>query len=235
MTRRRRLLLVPSLLIVAGSATAGVVLRGGSSDAGAADADSPVMIAPSTTEAPPTTRARRPVVTTTTPPLPVPEAPPADPYADVPVIQVGTIEIPKIGLVHPVFEGITLTVIDEGPGHWPGTAMPGKRGNTVFPGHRVTHSHPFYDLDLLAPGDEVTFHMPDGDFTYAVTETLIVVPTDIWVVDQTEEPTMTLSACHPKHSAQQRIVVKGRLVRSVPSMASVAIALQAGDAIEAVG
>lgn len=235
MTRRRLLLLVSAVVVVAGSITTAVIVEDSGSDARAADADSPVMVAPSTTEAPPTTRARQPVVTTTTAPLPVPEAPPADPYADVPVFQIGTVEIPKIGLVHPVYEGITLTVIDEGPGHWPGTAMPGKRGNTVFAGHRVTHSHPFYDLDLLAPGDEVTLHMPDGDFTYAVTETLIVVPSDIWVVDQTEEPTMTLSACHPKHSAQQRIVVKGRLVRSVPSMASVAIALQAGEAIEAVG
>ncbi|MCZ7534912.1 MAG: class E sortase [Acidimicrobiia bacterium] len=163
----------------------------------------------------------------------MPEAPPADPYADVPVIQIGRIEIPKIGLDHPIYEGVTLTVIDSGPGHWPGTALPGDRGNTVFPGHRVTHSHPFYDLDLLAPGDEVIFHMPEASHTYRVTETLIVVPEDLWVVDQTEVPTMTILGCHPKHSARQRIVVKGDLVRSTPSMASVAIALHVGDVLGA--
>jgi sortase A len=170
--------------------------------------------APST--APPTTTRRLPT-TTTTEPLPVPERPPADPYADVPVVQVGTISIPKIGLEHPVYEGVTLTVIDNGPGHWPGSAMPGARGNSVFPGHRVTHSHPFRDLDQLVPGDEVTFHTAAGTFTYAVTGTQIVVPTDMWVIDQTPEKTMTLIACHPKHSARQRIVVKGNLVRSQPS------------------
>ena len=45
-------------------------------------------------------------------PLPVPEAPPADPYADVPVVQLGSVSIPKIGLEHAVYEGVTLTVID---------------------------------------------------------------------------------------------------------------------------
>ena len=52
--------------------------------------------------------------------LPQPDPAPDDPYAPTPIVQVGVIEIPKIGLVHPVFEGITLTVIDHGPGHWPG-------------------------------------------------------------------------------------------------------------------
>ena len=161
----------------------------------------------STTEAP-----RR--VTTTTAPLPMPENPPADPYADVPVRQIGTITIPKIGLVHPIFQGIWLTVIDHGPGHWPGSADPGQRGNTVFAGHRVTHTHPFENLDQLAPGDKVVFTMPNGVFTYAVTRTIIVKPDDLWVVYPTSRPTMTLFACHPKHSAAERIVVKGKLVHS---------------------
>jgi sortase A len=182
----------------------------------------------SSTTVPPTTAKRAPV-TTTTVPLPVPEAPPADPYADVAVTQIGTIEIPKIGLVHPIYEGITLTVIDQGPGHWPGSALPGHLGNAVFPGHRVTHSHPFLNLDLLSPGDQVVFHMADGDFTYAVTGTQIVTPKDLWVVDQSRARTMTLIACHPKHSAAQRIVVKGKLVRSTPSAAVVAGAQDASQ------
>jgi sortase A len=151
--------------------------------------------------------------------LPVPQAPPADPYANVPVTQIGTITIPRIGLVHPIYEGITLTVIDHGPGHWPGSAMPGQRGNTVFPGHRVTHTHPFLNLDLVRPGDLVVFHTKAGTFTYSVTGTQIVRPTDMWVIDQTPTPTMTLIACHPKHSAAERIVVKGELVRSQPTPA----------------
>lgn len=235
MIRRNRLVLLSSVLVAGVLTTAGVVAAGRDSDAGASGDDSPLLVAPSsTTEAPPTTRGSR-AVTTTTLPLPVPEPPPADPYADVPVIQIGRIEIPKIGLDHPIYEGITLTVIDNGPGHWPGTALPGERGNAVFPGHRVTHTHPFYDIDLVVPGDEVIFHMPEADYTYRVTETLIVVPDDLWIVGQTEKPTMTIFGCHPKHSARQRFVVKGELVHTAPSMASVAIALQAGDALSGGG
>ena len=60
--------------------------------------------------------------------LPNPESPPADPRADVPLVELGTIEIPKIGVDKSMFEGITLTTLDHGPGHWPGTAMPGTAG-----------------------------------------------------------------------------------------------------------
>lgn len=236
MIRRRHLVLLSSVAIAGALITGGALAAGSGSgsDAAAPGDDSPLLVAPaSTTTASPTTRGHR--TATTTLPLPVPEPPPADPYADVPILQIGRIEIPKIGLDHPIYEGITLTVIDYGPGHWPGTALPGERGNAVFPGHRVTHSHPFYDIDLLVPGDEVIFHMPEADYTYRVTETLIVEPDDLWIVDQTETPTMTILGCHPKHSARQRFVAKGEMVRFAPSIPSIAIALQVGDALSAVG
>ena len=170
------------------------------------------VIVPSTTTAPTTTTTAPP--TTTTLALPQPTPPPADPYANVPVRQIGTILIPKIGLVHPIFEGVWLTVVDHGPGHWPGSAMPGHVGNTVFAGHRVTHTHPFLNLDQLAPGDKVVFDMPHGVYTYAVTSITIVLPDDLAITNPTRTPTMTLFACNPKHSAAQRIVVKGKLVES---------------------
>ena len=179
---------------------------------GGSRAEALPRIVPSTTSAPTTTSTVP--RTTTTLALPHPTPPPADPYADVPVVQIGTIEIPKIGLVHPIFEGVWLTVVDHGPGHWPGSARPGQIGNAVFAGHRVTHTHPFLDLDQLAPGDKVIFDMPHGVYTYAITSITIVLPTAISITDPTHTPTMTLFACNPKHSAAQRIVVKGRLVSS---------------------
>jgi sortase A len=199
-----------ALLTTATVMTAIVITR--DDNTAVAQDDSPLLhAAPSTTS---TTLA--PTTTSTLAPLPVPDPPPADAYADVPVNQIGSISIPKIGLEHPIYEGIWLTVLDHGPGHWPNSALPGQRGNTVFPGHRVTHTHPFLDLDRLAPGDQIIFHMPDADQVYAVRQTIIVKPADMWVVDQTETPTVTLIACHPKHSAAQRIVVKGDLVATVP-------------------
>ncbi len=196
-----------AIVLAAAITTAAVTSAGGHDKAN----DSPVLVPLTTAALPATTHP-----TTTTVKLPRPENPPADPYAPTPIVQLGTIEIPKIALVHPVYEGITLTVIDHGPGHWPGSALPCGVGNTVFPGHRVTHTHPFLNLDQLAPGDKIIFHMPGKVCVYAVTGTQIVQPTDIQVVDSTSAaPVVTLIACHPKHSAAQRIVVTGKLVSEV--------------------
>ena len=154
-----------------------------------------------TTLPPPTTTS------TTTTTLPVPIRPPSDPYATEPLVQLGTIEIPKIGLVHPIFQGITLSTIDHGPGHWPGTAMPGEIGNAVFAGHRVTHTHPFRRIDELRPGDLVIFDIGGQRLTYQMTGSEVVDPSTLRVADQTPERTATLFACHPPHFATYRYVV----------------------------
>jgi sortase A len=181
--------------------------------------DAPTLV----TAAPPSTATTVPSTTTSsapaTAPAPrtVPEAPPKEPRAATPIVQVGEIRIPKIGLVHPIYEGVTLTVIDRGPGHWPGSAMPGQLGNAVFAGHRVTHSHPFKRLNELVPGDEIIFQTNDGVFTYTMTKQEIVTPKDTWIVNPTPEATITLFACHPPGSARQRIVVRGAFASSTPA------------------
>jgi sortase A len=118
--------------------------------------------------------------------------------------------------VHPVFEGVTLTVIDHGPGHWPGSANPGQLGNSVFAGHRVTHSHPFRRIHELVPGDDILFKMQNGTFTYKMTRSQIVTPKDVHIVNPTKDATVTLFACHPPGSARQRYVVNGVFVSSTP-------------------
>lgn len=165
---------------------------------------------------------------------PSPEPPPPPPAHRVPPAQLpgeveaeddrpggappvtGQIEIPKIGLTHQTYEGNTLEEIDWGPSHWPGTPMPGEKGNTVYPGHRTTHTRPFYDIDLLAEGDSVIFTTAAGRFVYRVTHTFVVEPQDVWIVGNTPDPTFTIFACHPKGSAAQRYVVKGRLASAPP-------------------
>ena len=132
---------------------------------------------------------------------------PANPYANEPMIELGTIEIPKIGLNHRIFQGITLRSIDRGPSHWPGTALPGQIGNSVFAGHRVTHSHPFRNIDQLAPGDEVIFNVNGTRSVYTVTGSEVVTPKALHIVNQTPTATATLFACHPPGSAKFRYVV----------------------------
>lgn len=148
--------------------------------------------------------------------LPTPHPPPSDPRAPTPLVEVGQIEVPTLGLSAVLREGVTLTVIDHGPAHWPGSALPGQDGNVVIAGHRTIRTRPFHDIDRMKKGDEIIFHMPDGVHRYEVTESLIVSPRDLWITNPTPEPTVTLFACHPKGSAKQRYVVKGKLV-SLPT------------------
>ncbi len=139
--------------------------------------------------------------------LPVPEAPPAEDGTTEPRVEVGSIEIPAIGLSAQMFEGIRLSTLNNGPGHWPGTAMPGEIGNAVIAGHRVSHHADFRHLDDLVAGDDVIMTTPAGRFVYKVLSSEIVKPDALWVVDQTPDATATLFACHPPGSVRERIVV----------------------------
>lgn len=148
---------------------------------------------------------------TTVETLPVPQAPPP-PRAEEPYVELGTIEIPKIGISKTLLEGISLNTLDVGPGHWPGTAMPGHVGNAVIAGHRTSHDKPFRNIDQLVPGDEVILTTSEGRFVYQVTATTIVAPDAMYIIDQTPDATATLFACHPPGSTKQRIVVSLALV-----------------------
>ena len=165
-----------------------------------------------TTTLPPTSTTVRAAPAPRTAPI----DPPDNPTAVVPLVKIGEIQIPKIGLVHPIYEGVTLSVIDHGPGHWPGSAVPGQLGNAVFAGHRVTHTHPFLRINELGPGDQIIFKMDNGTFTYSVTGHQIVTPKDVHIVDPTPDATLTLFACHPPHQAIQRYVVRAAFVSSTP-------------------
>ena len=124
-----------------------------------------------------TTSTTMPAPTTTTEPLPAPLEISLDPNATEPEVKLGSIAIPKLGLDVTVYDGVLLTTLNKGPGHWPGTAMPGQLGNVVIAGHRVTHSRPFRHLDELVVGDPVIFTLTDGSsFTYEVVGSEIVTP-----------------------------------------------------------
>jgi sortase A len=178
-------------------------------------ATDPVLVttAPPTTAAPTTTSssaAPSTVAATAAPTvvetLPVP-APPPEPRADEPYVELGTLEIPKLGVTQPLLEGITLNTLDVGPGHWPGTAMPGQVGNVVIAGHRTSHGKVFRHVDELVAGDQVILTTADGRFVYLVDDVVVVQPDALYIIEQTPASTATLFACHPPGSTRQRIVV----------------------------
>jgi LPXTG-site transpeptidase (sortase) family protein len=186
-----------------------VVVLGGGTLVRAMGGDGDQAVEPTATTGPPDTRH---VTRITLPELPVPERPPDDPYAPTPQIVLGTIEIARIGLTGQLQEGIALTAIDRGPGHWPGSAMPGELGNAVVAGHRTTHSKPFARLNELQVGDPVVFKTAGGTHTYRVRGVVIVPGEAIDIAAQSYAHTATLFACHPPGSARQRIVAKLELL-----------------------
>jgi len=110
-------------------------------------------------------------------------------------------------------EGTSRDDLKKGPGHYPGTPLPGTIGNAAIAGHRTTYLHPFWGLDNLVPGDDIIIETFAGSFDYRVsTPWFTVKPTDVWVVGNTPDPELTLTACHPKGSAALRIVIKAKLV-----------------------
>lgn len=211
--RRPRLVLLAAALLLAGAACAG----GSEALPRPAPTTTTTPLPPPAPEPPPPTLD--PTTTTTAlpaeavdDPAPTGARPAAAPRSQGAPTPTGRIEIPAIGLDHPTFEGVELSILNYGPGHWPGTAMPGENGNTVFPGHRTTYTRPFWDIDKLAAGDLVIFSTPAGRFTYRVAETLVVPADALWITNQTPGPTMTIFGCHPKGSARYRYVARGPLV-----------------------
>jgi sortase A len=121
------------------------------------------------------------------------------------------LRIPKIGVDKIVVEGVALSDLKKGPGHYPGSPLPGQKGNAAIAGHRTTYGAPFNRIDELVAGDEILVETVQGDFRYIVTEQLIVSPTQVEVLDDKGDNRLTLTACHPKYSARQRIVVVAKL------------------------
>ena len=167
--------------------------------------------------------ATRPTVTT-----PVPEKHAADGDVIYPKVATGSPEtilyVPRLGqgYHYVVVEGVDRESLKKGPGHYPGTPLPGQLGNVVVSGHRTTYLAPFNRFDELKPGDPVIFEMADGWYTYKVVGTRIVLPTDTFVInnpypdDRAVGRSFTFTTCNPKYSARQRLVVYGTFVRHTP-------------------
>src|SRR3954454_6898159 len=146
-----------------------------------------------------------------------PTTAPAIDVAPVKGEAIGQITIPKIGLDAYVIEGVDDADLHEGPGHYPGTPLPGQDGNSAIAGHRTTYGAPFANIDELVPGDKITVTTIQGTFTYAVLAQpdgsghIIVNPSQSEVLDDVGDNRLTLTACHPKYSASKRIVVFAQL------------------------
>jgi sortase A len=147
-----------------------------------------------------------PSTTTTTGVAPAP-APPPPPTGEA----VAIIRIPKIGVDKQVVEGTGMADLRKAPGHYPSTPLPGTVGNAAIAGHRTTYGAPFNRLDELEAGDEILVTTLAGAYTFKVEEKKVVSPSQVEVLDPTPVAKLTLTTCHPKYSAKQRLVIVAAL------------------------
>ena len=129
---------------------------------------------------------------------------------------IGQIEIPKIGHTYNVVQGDQTGQLEDGPGHYPSTALPGMGQTVGIAGHRTTYLAPFRFINELHKGDRIFVTMPYGKFTYVVQKQQIVQPTAVWVVNNVGYDRLVLSACNPIYSASQRIIVFAKLSSVTP-------------------
>ena len=135
---------------------------------------------------------------------------------------IGRLYLPKLHLHWVVVEGVTQKDIRYGPGHYPGTALPGRPGNFAVAGHRLIGI--FWDLDQLRPGDAAIVETRTGWYVYQVSQTEVVSPHAVEVIAPTPDRPgqapdtayLTFTTCNPKYNNYQRLVVHGRLVQRLP-------------------
>lgn len=143
----------------------------------------------------------------------------------------GRLTIPAIGVDEVMFEGWSRETLKMGPGHMPGSPVPGQPGNAVVSGHRTTYGRPFFDLDQLEEGDVIAVETAVGRHVFEVRRTLIVEPTDVWVTEHIPGSWITLTTCHPQFSAAERLIIQAELIEG-PNLAYAEVLVQQSETQE---
>jgi sortase A len=125
---------------------------------------------------------------------------------------IARLEAASVSLSATVLEGSDDGTLSRAAGHIEETALPGQRGNIGIAGHRDTIFRPLRGLRV---GDPLTLTTADRVFHYRVSATQVVGPEDVYVLDPTNGPVMTLVTCFPFEfigHAPQRFIVRAELV-----------------------
>jgi sortase A len=136
------------------------------------------------------------------------------------------IHIPVIDMHQVVVEGVDTDHLRRGPGHYPtcrdgfdlclddydNEGWPGEKERVIVSGHRTTYGAPFWDLDKLDAGDEVSVETRWGDFLYRVSDSTVVDDSSRTIAVPGNEAELVLTTCNPKFSAAERLIVYAELV-----------------------
>jgi sortase A len=136
---------------------------------------------------------------------------PAPKSALTPGTVIGRIVAPTLQLSAPLLEGSNDGTLSRGAGHIEDTPLPGEAGNVGVAGHRDTIFRP---LKKAKVGDPIELTTADRTYHYRITRTIIVGPDDVYVLDPTSSPTLTLVTCYPFEyigHAPRRFIVQAEM------------------------
>jgi sortase A len=137
-----------------------------------------------------------------------------------------SLKVPKIGLDTVIVNGVGREELKKGAGLFPQcptggeecvreAKYPGEKGNVAISGHRTTYGAPFFRLNELQKGDTVDFVSGRARYRYKVREQKIVDPVAGFpAVEQHGRDEVTLTTCHPRFSAAQRLIIHADYVGS---------------------
>jgi sortase A len=123
----------------------------------------------------------------------------------------GRLEAPSVRMSTNIFEGSDDGTLSRGAGHIEDTPFPGQPGNIGIAGHRDTVFRPLRNIRV---GDPLQLTTADRTYHYRIIHTLIVAPDDVYVLDPTGQPTLTLITCYPFNfvgHAPRRFIVQAML------------------------
>ncbi|MBC2582422.1 class D sortase [Clostridium sp. DJ247] len=133
-------------------------------------------------------------------------------YKNLTMDTIGIMTIGKINLKVAIGEGDDNETLKYSVGHIKGTAMPGEKGNFSVAGHRsYTYGEYFNRLDELEVGDKIMVKTKKGEYTYKIYDIKVVLPSDVSVLNKTDDATITLITCTPIRVATHRLIIKGKL------------------------
>jgi sortase A len=119
---------------------------------------------------------------------------------------VARLVMPSLGEDDIVLEGVGTYDLNGGPGHLPGSPLPGEAGNAIISAHRDRH---FRHLDRLQVGDTVLTYVNGEESVWRVVARR-VVPAAAPALFATDDATLTLTTCWPVRAlgpAPDRLIV----------------------------
>ncbi len=125
---------------------------------------------------------------------------------------IGRIEIPRLGLSAVVFEGTGKDTLRRAIGHISSTPLPGEPGNSGLAGHRDSFFRPLKDIRR---NDLIQVTTLRGAYRYRVVSTRVVAPTEVSVLNPSENEVLTLVTCYPFYfvgAAPSRFIVRAERV-----------------------